>query len=213
MNYTSLRDSVLSYLSYDDLAVRDSIIDDAIGMAESRVNAELRVREMMASTTQTSNSTTGKISIPSDYIEMVSFYRSGNKPNRMEYVSPDEFYKYTKAETRYTIIGSNIETALADSSTSGNGATYTMNYVGSLSGLASTNLTNWLIEKSPRVYLYGTLMELQPYLTNPGSYDDLKNKFYSAVGDLQNMDSRGKYRPNVRMLHDGVTSDGAFRLF
>ena len=292
MDYNSLHNSVVAYLAYDDITATDPIIDDAIEMCESNVNAQLRIREMVASSTiDVTPWLTGRIPIPADYIEPVSLYRTGSPDVRMEYVPVDEFYTYTKTSNRYTIVGGNIETYLSDATfddtsttnilsnagdlnvrileadagkfpsgsyisipqtgtvpleiavgseipISGAGVlliiltplgvavpsgttvgkvntipSYKLNYIQNVPPLTVSNTTNWLTAKSPRTYLYGTLMELQPYLANPQAYGDYQQKFMGSISDLQNMDARGKWRPNVRMRHEGVTSDGAFRLF
>jgi len=210
MNYNSLRNSVVAYLAYDDLSVGDTIIDDAIALCESRINSELRVKEMMASADLTCSATTGTAALPTDFTEMVALYRTGGgRPIRMEYVTPNEFFNYSATDNRYTISGwvtGSLEgvlvTAIEDES-SGLDIALNLHYIQTIPALTSTDTTNWLTTRSPRAYLYGTLMELQPYLANPASYQDFEQKFNLALMDLQHSDlyganTVGRYGPRIR---------------
>jgi len=210
MDHSSLRNKVVAYLAYDDLSTNDSIIDDAIALAEEHVNFRLRVRQMMAAAQLYIPINGDPVELPSDFTEMVSLVSSVDN-TVLEYVTPNEFFNYSTEANRYTISGGVISTSdkqgvlirLIDPTGLGNLESLHIHYIRTVPPLTSASSTNWLIEKSPRVYLYGTLMELQPYLANPISYTDFEQKFNMALLDLQYCDKYGsntigRYGPLVR---------------
>jgi hypothetical protein len=161
--YSDLVTKVGGYLSRTDLS---SQIDDAILLFESDYNTRKSVWRRQSVTTLTSTSGTSTVNLPTDFERMVAIDRvgydsirvtslDGIKPYR---IAPDAPY----AEPRYAAIYPDNKLLLAP--TPDAAYSYELVYNPRLSGLTSTNTTNWLIEKYPHVYLYGVLSYMLDYV-------------------------------------------------
>ena len=73
--YAELQTTIAGYLARSDLTTQ---IPDFIRLAEIRLRRDLRIRQMLNSTTLTCTSGTATVSIPSDFLEVKDFVVTGN---------------------------------------------------------------------------------------------------------------------------------------
>jgi hypothetical protein len=158
-NYTALQASVADWLNRSDLT---SQIPDFILLAETQLNRQLRVRDMLSRQYTTASSQ--YVALPTDYSGIKSIQLNTNPVTRLDYAPPesmaDRLNDHSTGKPQiYTIVNNQIELAPAPD------ASYEMEivYWQRIPSLAS-NSTNWLLTKHPDVYLYGTLLQAAPYL-------------------------------------------------
>ena len=161
--YSDLQASIADYLNRADLT---TVIPDFITLAEAKFNRELRLPQMIARVTATP--TAEFDSLPSDFLQLYKMERSYDSPmGELIYVPPQEASNLVAENINatlryYTIIGNTIQTIPAATSTSTD--ILKLVYYAQIPALTGTNTANWLLTKSPDLYLYSSLLEASPYL-------------------------------------------------
>jgi hypothetical protein len=163
--YDGLLSGVAEYLNRADLT---DIIPTFVTLAHSKLNLELRVREMQ---------TRADASTPDEYVQVPADFEA---PYSMELASepdcwgePLVFVTEDKAKQLrnsgatgstkwYTIFGDAFELIPAPTTDTA----FRLKYFASIPALSADTQTNWLLTKAPGAYLYGSLLEAAPYLKN-----------------------------------------------
>lgn len=169
--YAGLQAAVADTLNRQDLSDQ---ITGFITMAEAKFNRELRVRDMQMRATATTDDEF--IPVPGDYRaphKLSLTLSSGVWLPKLTFVGEDEaddirrqysIQGYQGPPTHYTIYGGAFEVIPAPPA--GTTYSYDLKYYGAVPGLSNTNTSNWLLIKSPDLYLYGACQEAAPYLKN-----------------------------------------------
>jgi hypothetical protein len=168
-NYTTLQAAIADYVARSDLTAS---IPDFIALAEARFNRVLRVRDMEALSSLTL--TTGAATLPTDYIEWLSAQWVGTRTQDLRYVEPDSEdwrrrYRPNGDPQLFTIMAGKV---IIRPITTGSLAFY---YYQKIPALATAS-TNWLLTKSPDLYLYTALSEAMQYVK-----DDARRDAYTAI--------------------------------
>lgn len=162
--YADLKASIADFLNRADLT---SVIPDFITLAEAQINRQLRTHDMMKRVTATV--TEDYFSVPSDWLETNVLVNLGTQTIPMEYVDYERLNELKALSLSgdprfYTMIDGKFLILPAASSTAP--ANLELSYVGKVPALSDSNTTNWLLTKSPDLYLYASLMQAEPYLKN-----------------------------------------------
>lgn len=161
--YSDLQATAADWLNRTDLT---AVIPTFIQLAEAKFNRNLRVRDMLKRAEGISNDEF--FPLPNDFLEAYDLkLNMTNLPPqpKFRYVGPDEaeILKANKAHGPvrcFTIVGSAFEIIPAP----GADIDLLLTYYAKIPSLSNTNTTNWLLTKSPDLYLYSTLLESAPYL-------------------------------------------------
>lgn len=162
--YSELKTSVADWLNRSDLT---SVIPNFITLAEAQINRQLRTHDMIKRVQATIDS--DYFTVPTDWLETISLVRTAAKNAVFSYVSYDELNKLKgvplSGDSRYyTLIDGKFLIYPAASSESP--INVELLYFGKIPALSDSNTTNWLLTKSPDLYLYATLTQAEPYLKN-----------------------------------------------
>jgi hypothetical protein len=147
VNYTDLQGAVSDWMARSDLVSR---IPDFILMAEARFNRQLRTREMV--TSGTISLTAGVATLPSTYQEWIACEWDGaSRDQTLRYCEPDSEewrrrYRPNGDPQMFTIIGASLKVRPVGA------GSVILDYYRTIPDLA-TNTTNWLMTKSPDLYL------------------------------------------------------------
>lgn len=147
MNYTELKIEIDKLLRRGDMVAR---IPSFITLAEARFNRILATLNQEVTTT---------IDIASQYTDLPADYNKGlilSYSNRLLKKASPEYLTLITATGEpeyYAIIGDKIQVAPIPEQT------YTFNifYVANIPSLSDTNVTNWLLDQSPDLYIYEAL--------------------------------------------------------
>lgn len=168
--YTELQAAVASWMDRTDLT---SVIPDFISLAETKLNRELRCIQMEKRSTASVNMSSSEpqyIALPDDFRMMRRLRLSSvtGKPV-LAFRSPTQIadYNFSRADTTgqplyFTVFGSEMELSPVPDSA----YTLEMIYASNITPLSSTAPINWLLTQAPDAYLYGALMESEPYMKN-----------------------------------------------
>jgi len=181
--YADLKASVANYLNRSDLT---SIIPDLITLAEARLNADLRARDMEARTSLSATAGNAYVTLPTDMLEMQRLAISSIDPMRvLKYLSADELATDYPSSSGgmpavFAIIGAQIQLApIPDSD-----YTLELSYQQRVPALSDTNSSNWLLSAWPNAYLYATLCEAQPFLMNDARLQVFQALYQQAVDGI-----------------------------
>lgn len=167
--YTDLQAEITNYLARSDLAAE---IPSFIALAEARFNRALKCVEMDQRATAVIDTNSDEpqfLSLPSDYQSMrrVRISSIAGKPRL--FFLPSELLdekRFAAQDTPgrphyFTIFGSELELFPTPD------AAYALEMVyRRLIPPLALNASNWLLTNHPDAYLYGALMEAEPYMKN-----------------------------------------------
>lgn len=160
-DYPTLKSAVADWLDRDDLGLKIPVF---VQMCEAMFNRELRVPDMESQTTLTMTGESGPL--PDDYLAMRSVYIDGSPDRPLRGLAPtalrDGFDGTSGAPVAYVLVGGGITLASPPSDT----VTLNLDYYARIEALSDANESNWLLEKHPDLYLYGTLYNAEIYLDN-----------------------------------------------
>ena len=194
--YSEIKSTVADYLNRADLT---AVLPSFVTLAESKFNRELRTRDMLTRVQTTSNDE--YVSLPTDFLQHYSLeLDAASAQPPMDYIGPQEA-KVLKAQNRtasttyyYTVIDGAFEIIPAP----GSELDLRMVYYAKIPALSDSNTTNWLLTKSPDLYLYSALLEAAPYLK-----DDDRVQLWAAarqqVMDAMNLESERAMRSSIQL--------------
>ena len=196
-----LKAAIADYLARADLTTQ---IDDFIALCEARTNRELRVRQMEA--VASPNSTvvgTRTIPLPTDFIEARSIQITGAPNAVLTGLSLDQYNAAFPGSgqsqpTHYAIVGSNLYLGPIPD------AVYPVQffYYGRIPALTASNTTNWLLTNFPQVYLYGSLLEAEPFMKNDPRIQTWAGFYDRAIAGIKGENARAVW--NGAPLRPGI---------
>ena len=184
-SYSTLQSAIGDYLNRADLT---SQIPMFIQFVEADLNTRLRCREMVVRATTTNDEE--YVELPPDFLQALNLQIIGGK-TPLRYVTLDEADQikasqiYTQV-VAYTILDDAIE--LVPAPAPDDNIQIEMAYYQCVPALTDTNTTNWLLSKSPDVYLYGALVHAAPFLMDDQRINTFAS-FYSQRVEALNLDS------------------------
>jgi hypothetical protein len=177
--YSELKTKIASQAERSDLT---SDIPDFITLAESRLNRDVRVREMEAQTTLTPSS--GAVTMPADFLEIIRVTVDSTPKRVLVYVTPewaDDAYPTdttTNFGSFYTLIGSSLKTIPQVTSD------VLLTYYEKIDALSDSATTNWLLTRAPDVYLWASMVELCDFIKDEAGMARFEARYQAALGGL-----------------------------
>jgi hypothetical protein len=180
-NYTELLDEITVHANRAGDADFTAAVPSFVTLAHSRINRELRCRQMVKSATITL--TDGVGDLPEDYLEFIEV-RAGAivlaavEPNFGDYSYPHG----GGCATYFAIVGETIKTWPAAGSVS-------LSYYGEIEHPdEADDDTNWLLKKCPGIYLYGSLIEASVFMGDDGRVSTWGTMYERLRDSLQTED-------------------------
>ena len=165
--YAELQTAAANWLDRTDLSAR---IPEFIELAEASFNRRIRQPDMV--TKNDSYSIAGQYtSLPTDTLEITRIVVDTSPVITLEYLTPEEISERradmssTGRPVYFTVIGGSSNQLEVLPSPD---ETYTSSivYYTKIPALTDSATTNWLLTSNPDIYLFGTLVEAEPYLKN-----------------------------------------------
>ena len=198
-NYTELQTAVANWLDRDDLT---ATIPEFISLTEARFNRILRIRAMETEADQATVAGTRSYSLPTDYRQMRTVHLTTNPITAMSYITPEIMDRIWAGSSQgkpvsYTIKGNNIYVGPSPD------AVYTIRflYYKKVPALSSLAPTNSILTDAPDVYLYGCLLEAEPFLQNDARVQLWATAFQQAITDIQEQDEKDRHSGELRVLN------------
>lgn len=193
-NYSELKSAIADWLDRTDLT--DSI-PDFITLAEARHKRDFKLRRMETRVTANTIADTEYYTLPDQYVAMRNIQLNTDPKTSLEYLTPEQMDRIyagsMKGKPRaYSIIGNDIQLRpIPDSA-------YEIEilYFKHFTALSDSAPTNEMLTNHPDIYLYGSLVEAEPYLQNDKRIQTWASFYDRAKKDI--IDS------NERDRHSGV---------
>jgi hypothetical protein len=194
--YAELQSAIADFLNRQDMT---SVIPTFIALAEAQIARDVRHWRMIEQTTLTVD---GQYeAIPADWVETIRMVLSTSDRRRLETGSLNELMDRRHrddtvgAPMLYAHVGDQFEFyPTPDGSYS-----VELTYYKTIPALSVSNTSNWLLTQAPDVYLYGSLIQSAPYLS-----DDQRATIWA-----------GFYAASVSQLNaasDAARTSGSLRL-
>ncbi len=198
--FAELKTAAANWLDRSDLTDR---IPEFIALAEARFNRILRIRDM--ETVSTAISTTGgtrEYSLPTGFVQMKEFHLTTDPLTPLAYITPEMMTRIWAGSGRgkpevFTIIADNVRLGPNPD------AVYTtsMLYYKTFTALSDSATTNDMLTNNPDVYLYGTLLEAEPFIMNDQRIPVWLGAFEKAVASIQSQDNKDRHSgSNLRVM-------------
>jgi hypothetical protein len=189
--YNELKTAVANWLDRDDLTDR---IPEFIALAEARMNRVLRLRMMESKYTASTVASQRNYALPTGYIQMRNFQINTSPVTPLQYVSPEIYDRLWGGSTGgtpqfYTIITNEIQLGPIPGSV----LTLEMLFYKKITALSGTNTTEQMLTDNPDIYLYGALLEAEPFIMNDERVGLWAKGFQQAVADLQEQDNKDRH--------------------
>lgn len=192
-SYSGLKTSIANLLNREDLT---DYIDGFIDMFEADMNNDLRVVWMLATTDLTPDAD-GQITLPADFAEERRVRAKTSVPVNLQKTTMSALDTMLPNRAAgnpyfYAVQNGNIQILPKTSST------IELTYWQEIPALSDGTTTNWLLEKSPQMYLYGAALHSAPLL-----HDDQRLALWGQMMDV----ARDRLeRRSQRALRSGGTS-------
>lgn len=185
---------------YTDRSYSTARKDIWIGNAEAKFNRRLGADYRRSTSTTLNTDANGEVSLPSGFVQMRSLTRdlAGSAPlkqvpwSALIALNP---YEYSDAANWFAISGTTLKVApITDDD-------FLAIYDATLSGLTSSNTTNWLLTLAPDVYLNMCLAEEALFTRDFAGAQGLAASSYDMLDDLVAMDQVAQFS-NVEAVPD-----------
>lgn len=192
-NYSELQDTVADWLNREDL---DAVIPTFISLFEAQFNADPRARVQSLVNLDKAHIGSEFAPVPNGYIQMQHFedMEAANGRKVLKYLSPYQMSEYrpqihdTGQAAYFTIVGNHIRLLPAPGETH----KFEMTYFAEVDALSDTNPTNTILKKHPDLYLYGSLLQAEPYLKNDERVQTWSTLFNRGMERLEVTDQRAQ---------------------
>ena len=187
--YDELKTSIANWADRDDLG---TFIPDFVALTEARFNRELRLRSMEQKEYANTVGGQSNYALPVNYLQMREFRLNNSPTVSLTYVSPEIFEAWSLGQgvpKYYTIIANEIRIGPTPS------GVYEMEMLfwRKFPPLTPTNQTNWVLQNAPDVYLYGSLLELEPFIQNDERIGVWAAGYSRAIETMQLQDDKDRH--------------------
>ena len=189
--YSELTTAVANWLDRDDLTLR---IPEFVALAEAKFNRTLRLRSMEAKYTADTIASQRNLALPTGYIQMRNFQINTSPITPLQYVTPDIYDRLWGGSSSgnpqfYTIIAGEVQLGPIPASV----LTMEMLFYKKIAALSVSNTTETMLTDNPDIYLYGSLLEAEPFIMNDERVGLWSQGFQQAVSDLQEQDNKDRH--------------------
>tara|TARA_R110002020_G_scaffold190192_1_gene389653 strand:+ start:46 stop:672 length:627 start_codon:yes stop_codon:yes gene_type:complete len=189
--YSELQTAVANWLDRDDLTDR---IPEFIALAEARFNRVLRLRSMEAKYTADTVAGQRNLALPTGYIQMRNFQVNSSPLTTLSYVTPEIYDRLWGGSTSgtpkfYTILANEISFGPTPATV----MEVEMLFYKKFDNLSPSATTNWLITNAPDIYLYGSMLEAEPFIMNDERVQLWATALQRGVTDLQEQDNKDRH--------------------
>ncbi len=185
--YSELKTSLSDWLHRGGLT---TVVTDFIALCEADFNRRIRVAEMEVRAFATFDE--GYEDLPTDFLELREVKVITSPVVSLEYLTPQqmtEFYPTLASGVPefYTITGTQIRLNRTPSQE------VEISYYVRIPALADDATTNWMLTNHPDVYLYGSLVQAEPYLKNDKRVPMWKSLYEVALKQIEDADKKARW--------------------
>ena len=205
--YAELQTAVANWLDRDDLTDR---IPEFIALAEAKMNRNLRISLM--ENISTAISTVGgqrDYSLPTGFNGMREFHLTTNPLTPLSYLTPEMMNRMWAGSTSgkpraFTLFSDGGTRKIKLGPAPDVVYTTSMLYLKKIDNLSVANPTETMLTENPDIYLYGALLEAEPFLMNDGRVQLWAGLLQKVAQDLQDRDNFDRHSGSeLRVINTG----------
>ena len=205
--YAELQTAVANWLDRDDLTDR---IPEFIALAEAKMNRRLRISLM--ENISTAISTVGgqrDYSLPTGFNGMREFHLTTNPLTPLSYLTPEMMNRMWAGSTSgkpraFTLFSDGGTRKIKLGPAPDVVYTTSMLYLKKIDNLSVANPTETMLTENPDIYLYGALLEAEPFLMNDGRIQTWGSLLLEAAKALQERDTFDRHSGSeLRVMNTG----------
>jgi hypothetical protein len=144
----------------------------------------------------TANTVAGQrnLALPANYIQMRNFQVNSNPLTTLSYVTPEIYDRLWGGSTSgtpkfYTILANEVSFGPIPATV----MEVEMLFYKKFDNLSVTTTTNTLLTDSPDIYLYGSMLEAEPFIMNDERVPLWAAALDRAVSDMQEQDNKDRH--------------------
>ena len=214
--YATLQTAVANWLDRSDLTDR---IPEFIALAEARMNRVLRLAIMLNVDQTTLGGAAALVAgtrdyaLPSGYLQMLDFHLRTSPITTLSYLTPENMNRMWAGSqggrpVAYTIFSDNASGTPIKSvrlgPSPGSAYDYSITFYKKIDALSDSNTTEQMLTNNPDVYLYGALLEAEPFLMNDQRVQLWATAFQEALRALQEQDNKDRHSGSaMRVMNTG----------
>ena len=189
MNYSEIRDMVISYSDREDAEVQDRI-DRFMRITEARVNRLLKIGTMSVRAKIVLLEGQDYYTLPPDFSGMraVKMITESGGEATLHLLTPELSVSIGNADgitgVYYTIIGQQLKITPTQSLSS-----LEITYYQKIPPLTESEPNNWLATTSPDVYIFGVLVEINSFVKDAEAASLWDGRFSQSIKDMEYSDS------------------------
>ncbi|MCC2626381.1 MAG: hypothetical protein K0S14_31 [Thermomicrobiales bacterium] len=185
-NYTELQTAVGNWLGRTDLTSR---LPEFIALAEPKIRRELRDRTERAEITVTADSLSHALA--SDVKEVRSLaFSDANHIYPLRQVTPAQLARISRTGTGRPVAFAVLDGSIYFDVAPDAAYEFVLTYLEKITPLSGSATTNTVLTNSPDIYLYGTLVEAEPYLEHDERIATWQAMFSAAIASENNYRER-----------------------
>lgn len=189
-NYTELKAAIASWLNRSDLT---SVIPDFIALAEPRINADVRIKEMEARATASASTATRYLALPTRFAEMRRLQLNTSPIHELKFVphsGMNSYYSSTAGKPLYfTVVGGEVEFSCKPDTA----YTVEMSYWAKVAALSASVADNVVLTNFPNIYLFCSLSEAALYLKHKEDAEWWSGRYMQEVERANAADKQGRW--------------------
>lgn len=144
------------------------------------------------------------VSLPTGFLEMRNFQLNTSPKQVLKFVTPEYIDTFWSGSTTgrpliYTFIGGEIQLAPSPD------ASYTAEMTFYEKWDIASDATNWLLTNAPSVYLYGSLLQAEPFLRNDKRVPVWGQFYEKAIMDVEVADSKERHSGGSLAMRADIT--------
>jgi hypothetical protein len=189
--YAELQDAILAWINKQDI---EQSLDSIIAMTEADLNRKVRHWKMEKRATVSLDDQYSRV--PSDWIETIRFYLTGNGTSelilasRSDLLNRRELANDTGGTPRYYTMS---DGAFEVFPTSNGNFTAELLYYGKTDALSNSVMTNWLLTDHPDVYLYGSLVHASAFMGEDNRIQVWNTMYQTALDQVNGSSEAARY--------------------
>ena len=205
--YAELQTAVANWLDRDDLTDR---IPEFIALAEAKMNRRLRI-SLMENISTAISTVDGQrdYSLPTGFNGMREFHLTTNPLTPLSYLTPEMMNRMWAGSTSgkpraFTLFSDGGTRKIKLGPAPDVVYTTSMLYLKKIDNLSVANPTETMLTENPDIYLYGALLEAEPFLMNDGRIQTWGSLLLEAAKALQERDTFDRHSGSeLRVMNTG----------
>ena len=190
-NYSELKTAIANWLDRTDL---DDRIPEFIQLPEARHRRDFKIRRMETRVTANTIADTEYYSLPDNFVAMRNIQLNTDPKTALEYMTPEQMDRVRGGSTTgkpkaYSIMGNSFQLRPIPDGV----YEIEMLYYKYFTALSDSNTTNDMLTYHPDLYLYGALVEAEPYLQNDKRIQVWAGYYDRAKQDLITTNERDRH--------------------